>query len=274
MATDREMHQREITVALQAFATTRNGRWINGAPSHVLAEFLSELEVRGWRLTPADRVWVAREGEWLVCGDEGGEFARAGDVDGILRYCADLIDGPGTLHPGRLGERDEPIMERLVQGSELLVDAMRAAVDRLREPAADMAQRVAEQMRTQRDDADADLDWLVEEIESCIEYTDGMDDPHRYHMLCTKLRARIATVKTPKTAISEDDGWTMTTFTKPFTGRQEDDMENPEPESMAPEGGHMGSTAEKPEPPYPVPGIEVPGDDEPEPQPGIEPDDE
>lgn len=35
---------------LRASLKVRDGRWIRGAPTHVLAEFLTELEKAGWVL--------------------------------------------------------------------------------------------------------------------------------------------------------------------------------------------------------------------------------
>lgn len=54
---------------------------------------------------PVDRedephVWIRYEntdGGWFICGDEGGEFARANEIDAILPYVENLLYGPGTL---------------------------------------------------------------------------------------------------------------------------------------------------------------------------------
>lgn len=40
-----------MVALLRASASVRDGRWIKGAPSHVLAELLTELEADGWRLS-------------------------------------------------------------------------------------------------------------------------------------------------------------------------------------------------------------------------------
>lgn len=44
-----------IIAVLQASAKVRDGRWIRGAPSHVLADLLTELASRGYYLGVEDR---------------------------------------------------------------------------------------------------------------------------------------------------------------------------------------------------------------------------
>lgn len=44
-------------------------------------------------------------GGMFVCGDEGGEFARAGSIESIIPYVADLLYGPGTMDEGGLEKR-------------------------------------------------------------------------------------------------------------------------------------------------------------------------
>jgi hypothetical protein len=45
-----------MCAALKVAGRVRDGRWIRGAPTHVLAEFLTELEKDGWQLVPASQV--------------------------------------------------------------------------------------------------------------------------------------------------------------------------------------------------------------------------
>lgn len=42
-----------MIVMLQAMTDVRDGMWVKGAPTHVLAEFLTAIEKRGWQLKPA-----------------------------------------------------------------------------------------------------------------------------------------------------------------------------------------------------------------------------
>lgn len=44
---------RDMLAALRAVGRVRDGHWIRGAVTHVLAEFLTVLEHDGWRLLPA-----------------------------------------------------------------------------------------------------------------------------------------------------------------------------------------------------------------------------
>lgn len=53
-----------MRAALRASTRVRDGRWIRGAPSHVLADFLAELHRNGWELyrerPPGDREALVR----------------------------------------------------------------------------------------------------------------------------------------------------------------------------------------------------------------------
>ena len=44
------MDHKGVIALCKASLRVRNGRWINGAPSHVFAELLTELEKNGWEL--------------------------------------------------------------------------------------------------------------------------------------------------------------------------------------------------------------------------------
>jgi hypothetical protein len=46
------MSETPINAILRAGSKVRDGQWVNGAPSHVFAELLSQLEADGWELTP------------------------------------------------------------------------------------------------------------------------------------------------------------------------------------------------------------------------------
>jgi hypothetical protein len=52
------MNNKGVLALCKASLRVRNGRWINGAPSHIFAELLTELEKDGWVLrrkpTPVD----------------------------------------------------------------------------------------------------------------------------------------------------------------------------------------------------------------------------
>lgn len=91
----RAAHQREIVAALRAMAKVRDGMWVKGAPSHVLAEFLTQLEEDGWRLCPSDQP-VSGE-RWTIhvceaCGELGLVF---GSEHSIPLTCEE----PGSDHP-------------------------------------------------------------------------------------------------------------------------------------------------------------------------------
>lgn len=45
----------QMLVLLRASFKVRDGSWICGAPTHVLAELLAELERDGWRLVPDEQ---------------------------------------------------------------------------------------------------------------------------------------------------------------------------------------------------------------------------
>lgn len=45
-----------MAAALVAMSRVRDGMWIRGAPTHVLAEFLTELEKDGWVLTTIEKI--------------------------------------------------------------------------------------------------------------------------------------------------------------------------------------------------------------------------
>jgi hypothetical protein len=55
------------------------------------------------------RIEITRDGDWLVIGDEDGEFARVNsDTMGmLLPYLRDLLYGCGTLKPLGLLADDE-----------------------------------------------------------------------------------------------------------------------------------------------------------------------
>jgi hypothetical protein len=42
--------QRAVLACIQAALSVRGGRWVHGAPTHVFAEVLAELDRLGWEL--------------------------------------------------------------------------------------------------------------------------------------------------------------------------------------------------------------------------------
>jgi hypothetical protein len=44
------INNKAVIALLKASIRVRNGQWIEGAPSHIFPEFLTELEKDGWEL--------------------------------------------------------------------------------------------------------------------------------------------------------------------------------------------------------------------------------
>lgn len=71
-----DVDSRAVMAMLLASGRVRGGSWLNGAPSHVLAEFLTELERVGWQLiqVPVRLFGPAPAGrcEGFTTTDDGG----------------------------------------------------------------------------------------------------------------------------------------------------------------------------------------------------------
>jgi hypothetical protein len=88
-----------MAAAMKAARDVRGGRWLRGAPSHVLAEFLGELERAGWKLS----------GEEEVAREQVGRRARLAETKGRLQGLAaglGLMRESAAARPGALDGDD------------------------------------------------------------------------------------------------------------------------------------------------------------------------
>lgn len=85
-----------IDALLASAARVRNGDWVRGAPSHVLAELLTDLEAHGWRLTKAverSDVSVQKHRTWTLECENYVWHAAPGEKVRVVKNC-----GPSKVY--------------------------------------------------------------------------------------------------------------------------------------------------------------------------------
>lgn len=90
--TDRPIATGDPMLALlRASARVRDGRWIKGAPTHVLADLLNELESAGWRLVNQASTNRCACGAQAVCDSGCEEVSASGSGPAALSEAVALI---------------------------------------------------------------------------------------------------------------------------------------------------------------------------------------
>lgn len=78
-------HQEPILALLRAFPKVREGRWLQGAPSHVLAELLHQLEEDGWELRPKAETRKERMGLLWQQTSDASAYPKSGPIFIVAR---------------------------------------------------------------------------------------------------------------------------------------------------------------------------------------------
>lgn len=72
-----------IVAMLRASTTVRHGGWIDGAPSHILAEYYSALRAIGWDVVPAGPTPLLDSALAALSAYVGEQYQRRGELEGV-----------------------------------------------------------------------------------------------------------------------------------------------------------------------------------------------